>query len=154
MDKHRRRKAVVAIVVALVVVSAPVAVNRALAQAASGEVFHIGLSKNMRGQFKVEPVKHYTCKDQIAKVVRKMWTGPTKFTLQVSPNQGPCDELPQLFGGTMDVSWTVTVRDEAIPFGTHEGKFAWTAGASKASPLATSRTAAAKCSTSTLLGNG
>jgi hypothetical protein len=125
-------KAGVAIVVALVVVSAPVALNRAFAQASSGEVFHIGLSKDMRGQFKVEPVKHYTCKDQIAKVVRKMWTGPTKFTLRVSRNQGPCDELPQLFAGTMDVSWTVTVRDEPISFGTHEGKFAWMAGASKA----------------------
>src|SRR4051812_9022326 len=123
MNTHRLMKAVVAIVVALVVVSAPVAVIRAFAQPTSGAVFHIGLSKNMRGQFKVAPVKHYACKDQIAKVVRKMWTGPTKFTVQVSGNPGPCDELPQLFGGTMDVAWTVTVRDEPISFGTHEGKF-------------------------------
>src|SRR5438874_1597096 len=101
----------------------PSPVPTASSHRASNRQARVWLSKNMRGQFKVEPVKHYTCKDQIAKVVRKMWTGPTKFTLQVSPNQGPCDELPPLFGGTMDVSWTVTVRDAPISFGTHEGKF-------------------------------
>jgi hypothetical protein len=134
MGTHRGRMAVVAIAVALSVVSAPGAVRWAGAQAGA-DVFHVGLSKDLRGQIAIGPIKHYTCKDPVGKVARKMWTGVAKqFTLQVTSNPGPCDELAALFGGTMVVTgWTVTVRDEAVPFGTQDnGKFTWTAGASQA----------------------
>jgi hypothetical protein len=134
MGTHRGRMAVVAIAMALSVVLAPVATRWAFAQAGA-DVFHVGLSKDLRGQIAIGPIKHYTCKDPIGKVARKMWTGTAKqFTLRVSSNPGPCDELADLFGGTMVVTgWTVTVRDEAIPFGTQDnGKFTWTAGASQA----------------------
>jgi hypothetical protein len=132
MGKHRLQRAGVALAVSLGVVAAPVAVRRAAAQPPAGGVSHVGLSKDLRARVKIEPIKRYSCKDVVGKATRKMWTAPTKFTLQVASNPGPCDKLPQLFGGTIDVAWTVTVRDEPTPFGTQEGKFAWAAGASKA----------------------
>jgi hypothetical protein len=63
-----------------------------------------------------------------------MWTGTAKpFKLEVASNKD-CDERPDLFAGSLEVtSWTVTVRDEPATFGTHDGKFNWVVGADKAS---------------------
>src|SRR3954449_5804383 len=67
MGQHRERMAVVAIAMALSVVGSPAAMRWAVAQAPT-EVFHIGLSKDLRGPITISSIKHYTCKDPVGKV--------------------------------------------------------------------------------------
>src|SRR4051794_22733781 len=98
MVRRRGRSIAAAVAVALGVVCGHAVGRWALAQAPAGSVFHVVLSKDLRGQFNLA-IKKYDCKDPASKTTRKMWTGTAKpFKLEVASNKD-CDELPELFAG-------------------------------------------------------